>query len=98
VREGYDAIAFGPDREWQRHDPEVFANWLHREMPEHDDESWRGHRLTAVAVFLDRLTAEPNWRDHLMSVALDLVAFATATTRRLRICRSVMSNAGPVGC
>jgi hypothetical protein len=37
----------------------------------------RGHRLTAVAVFLDRLTAEPNWRDHLMSVASDLVAFAT---------------------
>ena len=75
--EGYDAIAFGPDREWQRHDPEVFANWLHREMPELEDEFWRGHRLTAVAVFLDRLTAEPNWRDHLMSVASDLVAFAT---------------------
>jgi hypothetical protein len=36
-----------------------------------------GHRLTAVAVFLDRLTAEPSWRDHLMSVASDLVAFAT---------------------
>lgn len=75
--EGYDAIAFGPDREWQRHDPEVFASWLHREMPELEDKSWRGHRLTAVAVFLDRLTAEPNWRDHLMSVASDLVAFAT---------------------
>src|SRR5664280_229206 len=36
--EGYDAIAFGPDREWQRHDPEVFANWLHRETPELEDE------------------------------------------------------------
>jgi hypothetical protein len=50
---------------------------LHREMPELEDEFWRGHRFTAVAVFLDRLTAEPNWREHLISVASDLVAFAT---------------------
>ena len=42
VMEGYDAIAFGPDWEWLRHDPEVFVNWLHREMPELEDECWRG--------------------------------------------------------